>query len=589
MKSNSNNNNINNNNNNNNNNSINTNNNTTSNKKAKKDTNTTTTTTTTTNNIHIKNEIKTLQQYILNCPHVSSTSIAVETCMKALSNELKRIERDEKLQFKFSQENTSSHGQKKNVNTMRNKYDDDDLDDDVVCVEMNPSTEYVSSSNQHRNQNASSNTNDEEIDMHLTEWQDVGVSVTTDKDNYTSSSKDGLLESPSVLGTSLAQCAIEDMASANILVSTPIAALALALHSTLRSDIVGFKCTGAVPEEVESVFSSDNNNNIKKKKKKNGFAPPVRELPKGKFLPDGWDKYALKKNKYNDNKMEDERNLQEEVCNKVTLRYRKNKIGATILRVTEVREDNTLMANICFGPEGGEPWMMNVPLNRHINIDGLNAALEKCNKVQPALHYKALPLLLSDFCKNCDLGIEKEDLKSSNNIGLRIGSTTIPSNNNNNHMNTFNQSSPYVGKPTIEDDLLGGGLQTVRPGGDFAGDLLPSGIPTPGFADPRLGMGGGHSGNLMGMNHPYFQGDFDDNNIHGSFPGLGGLGMQPRFDPYYPPGVSGRGGRGRFGPGRGRGRGGTGRGRGGRGTDFSGDPNPDHERPPNTFNNDMFM
>jgi hypothetical protein len=135
-------------------------------------------------------------------------------------------------------------------------------------------------------------------------------------------------------------------------------------------------------------------------------------------------------------------------------------------------------------------------------------------------------------------------------------------------------------------------------GGEFPDDLLPSGIPVPGFADPlRIGSNGnGMRGNLMGPNHPMFRsphfgrneddgygGGNDYCDEHGNdFITPGGLGMQPRFDPYYPPGIGG--GRfpmpgGRFGRGRGRGRRGGGRYYGG------GDPNPDHQRPPNTFGN----
>ena len=73
-------------------------------------------------------------------------------------------------------------------------------------------------------------------------------------------------------------------------------------------------------------------------------------------------------------------------------------------------------------------------------------------------------------------------------------------------------------------------------------------------------------GNLMGPNHPSFMG--------GGHPGvMGGAGtMQPRFDPMHPPGVLDIDIHGN--PRRGR-------------QSRSGEPNPDHLPPPNSFG-DMF-
>lgn len=113
--------------------------------------------------------------------------------------------------------------------------------------------------------------------------------------------------------------------------------------------------------------------------------------------------------------------------------------------------------------------------------------------------------------------------------------------------------------------------QQRRPG-DFDRDLMPPG----GRDDP--------AGNLMGPNHPMFGGG------GAQPPAAGGYGMRPRFDPYGPPG----------GPQDPRNDPSNNRNvvdprnpqiprqprppPGG-----SGDPNPDHERPPNDLNNNMFM
>ena len=147
--------------------------------------------------------------------------------------------------------------------------------------------------------------------------------------------------------------------------------------------------------------------------------------------------------------------------------------------------------------------------------------------------------------------------------------------------------------PRIEE--LDPSLHRPGPGGgDFGGDLAPGGI-----LDPSRGSTSqvDNRGSLMGPNHPAFRGPGiggeDDFGFGGGLedprmPHIGGTGMTPRFDLYYPPGIGpdlGRGG----GSGRGMGRGGRG-GRVGRGRrPPGGDPNPDHLKPPNSFNSDMFM
>ena len=78
-------------------------------------------------------------------------------------------------------------------------------------------------------------------------------------------------------------------------------------------------------------------------------------------------------------------------------------------------------------------------------------------------------------------------------------------------------------------------------------------------------------GNLMGPNHPLFQGG--PGGIRGGIP-LGGPGsMQPRFDPIYPDVIDFPGGGGQAPTHRPR---------------HLGDPNPDHLKPPNSFNGNMF-
>ncbi len=250
---------------------------------------------------------------------------------------------------------------------------------------------------------------------------------------------------------------------------------------------------------------------------------------------------------------------------------------------------------------------MNVPINRHVNVDGLNAAFDKSNKVKPSLHYLSLPLLLSEFCKHADLGSVTDG-----DDDVCVGDNVVDNNSNNNDGDRKRTKMDFVpatdSKRYTADALYGsnhGAMRNknqmynfppdtnrnpMRMPGDFSGDLLPSGIPAPGFANPPSILGREKGGNLMGMNDPYFQGgtfdgysEYGEGGTSGDLPRIGGLGMQPRFDPFYPPGVN-DGGTGR---GMNNGRGGRG-GRAGRGS-FSGDPNPDHQRPPSNLGRDMFM
>merc|ERR1712224_421586 len=70
--------------------------------------------------------------------------------------------------------------------------------------------------------------------------------------------------------------------------------------------------------------------------------------------------------------------------------------------------------------------------------------------------------------------------------------------------------------------------------GDFDVDLHPAG---PFHPNPLSSQ----SGSLMGPNHPLFRQPYHDDDMDEMGPdpfnpSFGGLGMQPRFDPYGPPG-----------------------------------------------------
>ena len=277
--------------------------------------------------------------------------------------------------------------------------------------------------------------------------------------------------------------------------------------------------------------------------------------------------------------------------------------------------------------------------SQHINLAGLAAAITSERqrlgigptsdvevKVSPVLHYLDLAGLMTTFVTSFDLGAirdltmtEEEKaavaVAAGNNTSMKVDggqqsgpyrkqmdpssgnqippipTPAVPAVANPPRLPT-GPGIPQPGRaPRIED--LDPSLRRPGPGGDFGGDLAPGGI-----LDPRRGMSQeDNRGMIMGPNHPAFRrpgigGDDDEFGGYGledpRMPHIGGTGMAPRFDPYYPPGVGPDLGRG--GGGRGMGRGGRGgRGRGRRPPPSGGDPNPYHLQPPNSFNSDMFM
>jgi hypothetical protein len=222
-------------------------------------------------------------------------------------------------------------------------------------------------------------------------------------------------------------------------------------------------------------------------------------------------------------------------------------------------------------------------LGDHVNLDSWNAARKAAPTVSPTLHYKALALLLTNFCRTFDLGFIMDD-EMSEGVAAKAAAYVE---NTVTQSNTMQKSDfvparpveiPSVAaapqKPDYRTEVpttLGEAFPGINPmlvGGDFASDLAPAGL-----RDPRFPLaGGGVGGNLMGPNHPMFRGG--GGGMMGG-PALGGPGsMQPRFDPIYPDSIDfpngGTPGRRSNRPSR------------------SGEPNPDHLPPPNSFGDNMF-
>ena len=491
-----------------------------------------------------KQEIETLRQYILACPNVTKNGKAVQAALEGLDRELKRMERDTKLKQKFQQTTTSSSSTTTTAAAAASataRANNNSLYSSTFATEKDEFTEVNSSDfeannsavsqNKKKKSRDNDNDDDDNDEQLLMEWQNVHG----DDDPI-----------GSVLGTSLAQTAIQSIAERAVAVSSPLAALALALHAALVSDTLSFACTG-VPEPT----TTNNNNNSSSNK---GFAPPIRELPKEKFLPNQW-----------------------ESPQHIQLRYRKPGVGTVVLSVA---------LNDCNGSSNDPAFVtmewihknepsksLRFALLDHINLDSITAALQKDVRVAPTLHYKALPILFTNFCNAFDLGTVREGAAATDvamqmlgqggraNHAPAVVSRVRPA------MGVVEDRDPLRVSPfgRVVNEHEEPSMQVFEPRGgrgDFAGDLGPLGI---------MPMGG-PPGNLLGPNHPMFGGNL----------GMGGRGMKPRFDPFGPPGgPTDPAFEGNLDPLRQRRRQGPG---------GSGNPNPDLLRPPNSFdNNNMYM
>lgn len=273
-------------------------------------------------------------------------------------------------------------------------------------------------------------------------------------------------------------------ARARVEAFSPLHAAALALHCLLVSE--GFVCTG----------QDDKAGAIK------GFAPPVRDVPEEKLVPDNWDADGAV----------------------VSFRYRlpatpgkvylfkttsSGKGGSTLFHLAQ-REGDMRTAGMDLAALDGSDQAY---FENESFFEGFFATFRR-----EILHY-----FLPERTDSPDppLGRDMDECDP-----LRAGPPR------------------FAGPPGVGPTPF-----VPRRGGDFGGDLFPS--------SGGIGGGGGGlpgPGGLLGPGHPMFGG------------GDGAGYMQPRFDPYGPsmpgqpwgpgvPGGPGRGGVGRGGPGRGSDRG----------------------------------
>ena len=524
-----------------------------------------------------------LKQYLLAQTVVPSTHPALAAALQGLDQAQQRRARDAKLQAKFSSSNKTTTATA-------------DVDQDVVVVASRRPPESKSPSS-----GDNKNNNDEDM-----EWQTVVPQTSTTESEAAEATKEALLErennnsTSSYLGSVLAQQSVEALAQNQIHVQSPLGAMAAVLHAALVSKEVGFSCTG-IPE------SSSNSN---------GFAAPIRELPKSQFLPLNWE----------DNTSSG--NTSASSIRMIQLRYRKPASGALVLTVQQQQQPNAEQPSPMeivtvhlkktpsnHGQEEEEPEALSFALQEHMNLDSFAAAKKQRERssrtsssirIPPALHYKGLASLLTKFCQTFDLGAMPDDTHQGRLPYMDHTAIAVSSRyNNSSSTSTAPRKSDLVVPEPVrvpgtfgngdEDDIRKPSFQvptTVDQAfpqpprapydgsksnhrGDFADDLVTGGI-----RDPlRIGGGTGHmGGNLLGPNHPMF-GMGDGAPQPPPFEGGGPGAMHPRFDPPLPPGV--------VDPTATRGRGNHSRGR-----RHPYDPNPDHLPPPNSFgggNNDSMF
>lgn len=537
---------------------------------------------------------------------LSPNSVALKAAIAGLDKELGRLEREERLVKKFTANNEVGSATSTAAAAASKKRAEDDAD----------IMEYV----QMTKEDAAGGNNDDVAMMDDSvkgdddEWEEANPSPA--KKYQRQEEKQQMEDESEAICQKLASSAVARIANANIKVATPLSALGLALHTALveltdeNSKDAIFKCTGVPDVGVTSQFLGVT---IKGAKGGGGFAPPVRELPRGQLVPSKWEenadgdegvisfRYKCGKEVYSTNSGH---------TNDSTTVY----LALQLLHGSEVL--------VIFGSlpkdKSEKKQQLKFSLGQHVNLDGFQAAKAKNGSaavlVSPSLFYISLSELLLKFNsafgalipaeRRCDeSGIEMMPM----NVGQPELDTMpeIPSvKTTTTNLKAARPNGPPGGAAV---DPLNNTTDPLRvmdshrrdKHGDFEGDLLPGG-PQPGGLH---GMPNRGAGSQVGPNHPMFDRTFGDdvdgyNNYDefdggfgdggGSFgiPGVGDMGMRPRFDPFGPPGGPTEPGRGRNFPGRGS-RLGRGRGRGGRGgrgrgapPGGFGNPNPDHMTPP---------
>eukprot|EP00579_Thalassiosira_antarctica_P010356 CAMPEP_0201918472 /NCGR_PEP_ID=MMETSP0903-20130614/7623_1 /ASSEMBLY_ACC=CAM_ASM_000552 /TAXON_ID=420261 /ORGANISM="Thalassiosira antarctica, Strain CCMP982" /LENGTH=250 /DNA_ID=CAMNT_0048454795 /DNA_START=57 /DNA_END=806 /DNA_ORIENTATION=- len=242
-----------------------------------------------------KSEIQILKSYLLtqipttplppNDILLSPNSIALSAAIAGLEKELTRMEREERLMKKFTATNASTSSPqvlqqwKKNMGVV-------DLEDDTA-----DDMEYVKMTKEDANVAAGEDVAmDEKHDTTAVdeeEWEEEAYNPSPPaKKHARQNDEDAEEEEMKLLCQKLASSAVARIANANMRVGTPLGALGLALHTALVELTNGddndaiFRCTGVPDANATTQLLGVKATNLKGGGG-GGFAPPIRELPRG--------------------------------------------------------------------------------------------------------------------------------------------------------------------------------------------------------------------------------------------------------------------------------------------------------------------
>jgi hypothetical protein len=257
-------------------------------------------------------ELRTLHSYLLTIVPstplppdnllLSPNSIAIQSAIAGIENQLVKLERDEKLRRKFALNEkggsgsnpSSSSSTKANCSTTMEKENDEEEDMDDEYVKMTKEDAAAATMTMMSTTAAAAaaaaaatkSTNDDDDAKMDDDWEETDRRIVDLRGGQAVGQEGGQMELTITdfddqYFRYLASTTIAKIASSKINVGTPLGALALALHIALlikrgaRSGVGGgnggneLRCTGVPPLE-------DGNG---------GFAPPVRELPPGVLVP----------------------------------------------------------------------------------------------------------------------------------------------------------------------------------------------------------------------------------------------------------------------------------------------------------------
>lgn len=498
-----------------------------------------------------KSEIQILRAYLLSqvpatpLPPsdvlLSPNSVALKAAVAGLDKELARLEREERLVKKFAA-TTNCDAATMEVGGGSNGGNADDDAADMEYVKMSKEDAPAATKG---GDCAVEGGEDEE------EWEEAGPAPSKKHARQEEQAED----ENAALCRELASSAVAKIASANVKVNTALGALGLALHSALMELTGGdgkdrlFRCTGVPDATVTAQLLGSA---VAKGGGGGGFAPPVRELPRGQLIPPKWEEKA-----------------EPRAGGVIAFRYKCGKgvysvdLGHTsdattvylALRFLSGSEVAVAFGALPSSADKSDVKQLKFELGKHVNLDGFAAAKAKNGggAVPPSLFYISLSDLLMKF--NSSFGVVTTAPKGEGSpIGMQIMPTNVPVRSlppmpdtapaAKTHLEQIRPSNPPFGAvvdplSNITDPLLAASSQQRGKRGDFDADLLPGG-PQPGGlhgVPPR-------GGSQVGPDHPMFDRTFGQEDGHGNFeddlgfgggggfgiPGVGGgMGMRPRY------------------------------------------------------------